>query len=575
MVGAKSLLAIPLTLVIIVSTMLAGKFAPSYIVRLDPTVLFISGLISVFFGTLFCRFWQIKKGSATYFRFSKDATVSENEVVLLARQDKRVLIGNLAGYSDDRGLGNIAGHQPWELPIPIHRGCYIAAFFSLALLSFDNRTAELLYASTTKLDPSVSQFCPEKEDEEATFADDPGCKLIRRAFELGYTKDLGDCGPTKKSKAQSRVCTLRRRDEPFIHYSWRLLTDPNVKSGNELLDSELSEKDLGFVEKLTARFQLQWEHLPTLASLQWTAVSSRPRSSHHIWTNLPPPERGFFYRIAGFFKPRRCIDSSSAVSKNLGEPSWTATSSELLAHAISQMVYSPQYRPTIGYCPEYHVHWDSASNTCTKLSNDPESILDSSNALDSIAEVLTRRRNDAEVADLGRDLQKAGALRSRSDIARSRKSANHPTASPQSIVSFSCFFVVEDGKNIVTNRDFILSENSFTAREMRVNRDSSAPDLYKLLGQLLAPGFQYGGALPASAYASAPAKTTDLIDESQLMRPNYPLSQLEVLRDAEIFEGNLWLANRADLLMVFPYQEQLRRLVSSFRNRYRVRRGRL
>src|SRR6185436_10346329 len=84
------------------------------------------------------------------------------------------------------------------------------------------RALELIGRFKRSVTASSASFCPELEAKPA--ADDPnapGCELIRRAYALGYAKDLGDCGVTKARAAAAAVCTLRQRDEPFAHYAWR------------------------------------------------------------------------------------------------------------------------------------------------------------------------------------------------------------------------------------------------------------------------------------------------------------------------------------------------------------------
>ncbi len=516
--------------------------------RLDPTVTFLAGLISTLAGVFFFRFWSVAQGSDTYFRVTATEDQKTDEVPLLSRNDRHVVVGNVSDY------------PPWELPPLLHRLAYVGVFLCLSLLSFDNRTADLLHAAPDRLDPAVTQYCADPNEEEQIVQDDPGCKLIQRAFELGYTKDLGDCAPKVKKQGANGVCTLRRKDEPYLHYTWRLLR------GKDLIDEEENEENI--VSRLMSRLRLQWEYVPTLASLQWTAVAARPRSSHHIWTNLPPPERGFFFKVSRFFHPRGCLDASSQPQETLGDPTWRANSSELLAHAIAQLVYTPQYKPSVGFCPEYHVHWDTASNFCTKLLRAPEDMLSSSD-LELIEGVLARQQNDTGVSELGKALKDANALQSRSDIARSRESEARPASSKQSIVSFQCFFVVENGNSEVTTRDFTLNGTTFSAREVRIPRTATPPEVYKNVATLLAPGFRYGQLL------SDEAAEADMIDQRQLTQSDYPLAQLEVLRDADVFVGNEWLQEQTNLLSVYPAHQHLENLVTLFRRQYAVQRGRL
>jgi hypothetical protein len=88
----------------------------------------------------------------------------------------------------------------------------------------------------------------------------------------------------------------------------------------------------------------------------------------------------------------------------------------------------------------------------------------------------------------------------------------------------------------------------------------------------MAPGFGYGRLTSNQAVGAAPEEAA-LADTFR--QPAFWLTRLDLLRDADLFLGNDWLARRPDLLEVYPYHLHLQNFIEIFRRQYRQREGRL
>ena len=96
--------------------------------------------------------------------------------------------------------------------------------------------------------------------------------------------------------------------------------------------------------------------------------------------------------------------------------------------------------------------------------------------------------------------------------------------------------------------------------------------LYKQLAALMAPGFGYGRLTSNQAIAATPEEAA--LAET-FRQPAFWLTRLDLLRDADLFLGNDWLAKRPDLLEVYPYHLHLQNFIEVFRRQYKLHEGRL
>lgn len=213
MIGAKTVATLLLFLGALAVALGLGAFAPDRLAARGFAELFLLGAFAAVVGTLVYWLWDLGGRSHSYFRWASDATLWEGaERHFLGSGRRRITIGENRGDAFDFA------------PRVQHLVC-LAVGLLIGLACLDARAVGLL-AGFARGAGSAGTYCPEAPPAPAVVEDPnaPGCALIRRAFALGYTDSLGDCAPKKVSVAEARpICTLRQRDEPLLHYAWRLL----------------------------------------------------------------------------------------------------------------------------------------------------------------------------------------------------------------------------------------------------------------------------------------------------------------------------------------------------------------
>ncbi|MEZ4269959.1 MAG: hypothetical protein R3C68_00500 [Myxococcota bacterium] len=122
------------------------------------------------------------------------------------------------------------------------------------------------------------------------------------------------------------------------------------------------------------------------------------RASHHLWTNLPSPDQGFYRLTQGTFAPARCLDRYRQVPHrpvlNAGDPS---NPSQILEHVIAQLMFDFRYEQAASSCREFSIHWGAPSNVCEQLAKDPARVLDDTHAQEPVDTVLERYALTQEV----------------------------------------------------------------------------------------------------------------------------------------------------------------------------------
>jgi hypothetical protein len=330
----------------------------------------------------------------------------------------------------------------------------------------------------------------------------------------------------------------------MLHYAWRRL-DEQVEDFRTLDDGP------GFWDKFSA----QLENLETILDTTANTVAMRPRSSHHVFTNLPDPRPRLRDRIDRMLE-HGCGARLARLPHFPPMQSGPHGPSVLFEHVLDQVMFNPIYKPIIAQCEEIVVHWDTRANACEEIAAKPRSALDDLDALDSVRAVLAWRDGRAE-------LEHGGAGRS--------------VAAPSRIVSFQCLIVDEAAEPAQPiERTFTLDGVTHAVREVRTKPltadGASQIRLYKQLAALLTPGFGYGRLTSNQAVGAAPEEA---VMAESFRQPAFLLTRLDLLRDADLFLGNEWLAKRPDLLAVYPYHLHLKNFIEIFRRQYKEHRGRL
>jgi hypothetical protein len=478
--------------------------------------LFLVGGFGVIAGTVLYRLWSLGEPSRHYFRWATDVVWEHDEAHFLGARRRRIVVG------ENRG-------DAFDFPPLVQVVLCVAAATLVGVSSLDASAVDRLGKFSSAI-ASAGTYCPTEtpvapvaavvEDAHA-----PGCELIRRAFALGYTDSLGDCAPKQRAQASEAKapCNLRQRDEPFLHYSWRLWTrfwdrlraPPREQAGGAL--------------------RTKLAHLGALGAIEREVLDSAPHATHHLFTNLPDPGGAFRAESCGDryrFLPHRPPDESA---------------SRGFEHVVGQLLFEARYEPAAAACREVHVHFGAAPDTCARLAAEPERVLRDAGALPSVRAVLERHRLESELVALGR----------------------HAPALPAgAYLGFACYF--EGDAPSSRSFTFTLDGQSLAAEEVRA-RPRGFVERYDAIARALVHGFHYG-ALLSEAGLEPPARGS--LDAAFAGR-DYLLSRLYSLGDVDLYLDPSWIASRPDLLEVYPYQRHLKNYVHMFRRQFALERGRL
>jgi hypothetical protein len=532
LIGAKSLAALVLAALAALVAHNTGLTHPERLLALDATTAFFIGLFAAVAGTLLFRFWRAGDPSNHYFRLRRGGRSWEDEAHFLGSERLHIAVG-VNGARD-----------AWDLSPGMRHAIWVAMTFVLAWATLDARALAHLAGVPERLSVAGSEFCPDPSEKKVDVkrADEPGCALVRRAYEMGYAKTLGSCAP-KQQVEEAKLCTLRQRDEPFLHYGWRRLAG-FVGAVRHYTDPEE-------VERLRQETESRADSLRPLLAAQREILASSPRAAHHIWTNLPEP--------AGF-EPDRCLDAWRMLPHR---PPAGADNSQVFTHVLAQLLFETRYEPAVGLCREYYIHWNAPPDACDTLAATPEAFLEQSDALASVERVLERYHGEIEVEAL--EAKIAGKPETTKEIP------------PARFVTFSCY--VEELRPDVwrSNEPVQLLGYDFAAEELRapaLGSDGSGlhVDRYGHVAALLARGFHFGGLLSEAAIDAQPAEEAAA---QAFSGRDFYFTRLHSLANLDVFLDHAWVAARTDLLDVYPYHLHLRNYVSTFRKQYRGERGRL
>lgn len=542
MIGSKTVGMLFLCAFTLVVALRMGTLRPERLLSTRPDAAFVVGVLATAVALFLYRFFSLSSRSPRYLRFSTDRTLWEDESHLLGTETRRVVLGD--------NQGNVFDFSPrFQLLL-----CFIVA----AVVGFSTlhaRAVSLLIEFPQAVTRAGSTWCPDEAEEEAKSAvpevdpNAPGCALLRRAYELGYAKSLGDCEAKKKEEEATNICTLRQRDEPAFHYAFRLLTDFSEKSSGKFGPSA--------VAAMWSDFQERQEQLGHLYENGEQVMASTPHASHHLWTNLPKPENAVPHRL--------CTEAFRQLPYRL--PEAQRTPSNVLEHVWARLLFETRYEPAAGYCREYTIHWDAPVDACEKLAASPAAFLEESDALAEVKATLHRVRLGDEDARLKSATSKASSSMQPTSVRRARA---------ESVMSFSCY--MEGGAAKGPQRrstPFRFEELALKAEAVRVPEQKADPlavERLHALATLLAPSFHYGALLSEAGLSSQNASE----GMSQAFAGgDYVLSRAHSLASVDVFLDSRWLGAQDDLLEIYPYHVHLKNFVNLFRTQYRSEKGRL
>ena len=411
--------SLALTLIFVIVSYVALRsdvFDWSYLKGTEPKLAFFIGLFSIVFGMIFYKYWGLGNDSIYSMHFAKTRFLPNTITVLFRYRDFTFGIGKYLGIPAD------------ELTSVTRKLISIAIFFSLALITFDNTGYDKLENVPNAVTKTHSSYCPVEEDVEEP-PPVSGCELIIRAFELGYADDLGVCEPEEIDPKKMQVCEKRRADEPYLHYTSRVVTS-SLNSLAGLLNQDA-------VDRVRDKFELQLRNIKDLRDYQSYAMSASPRASHHIWTNLPYPENSFVRQYREVLQPNYCIGQFQNQTNTVQIASDDARKdSKLMEHVYGQLLFNPRSDITVAYCKEFKIHWDAAPDTCERLANNPEDVLQESDALEPVSLVLRRHDIANSILSLQAAINEIDALAEKSvevvETMTAKTERDEPTPSAES-----------------------------------------------------------------------------------------------------------------------------------------------
>ena len=519
MIGAKTLVTLTLLAAGIAAASAFGVFAPERLASRGFSTLFLVGLFAVIVGALVFRFWRLGEPSRHYFRWANEGAEwkATGEAHFVGGEERKIALG------DNRG-------EAFDLGPRLQLSVCVALALLLALGCLDARALALLVRFEHSIGSAAASYCPEPDVAAATANDDPnapGCELVRRAYALGYARSLGACEVQKKRAAAIATCTRRQRDEPALHYAWRLLEGSWTNLRQHAAPSYFAGVRRDFDERVA--------HLGSLGAARRQMLASAPHASHHIWTNLPDPGDGAFAATT-------CADRYRALPHRPAPPASDKRASYVFEHVLAQLLFESRYEPAAASCREVHVHWGAPLDACDRLAANPTAALQAASARGDIDAVLERWQ-----------------------LARDRE--------PGAVISFQCYF--EGGEAAHKSTPLSYAGHAFTVEETRVPPSTPASllyvDRYDAVARLLVHGFHYGALLSdAGVDAGASAGL-----QAAFAGHDFLLTRAHSLDSLDIYLEAGFLAARPDLLEVYPYERHLKNYVQIFRRQFERVRGRL
>jgi hypothetical protein len=544
-VGIKSVAAVAVAVILLVLGAARHGIDASYLAHLSGGACFLIGLVASLGVALVGVGW----------RFS---VRSKNALALAG--------GRLALVDSARD-----DVRPRELPGVLQRVLILAGFAAVVLSGLGNHAAARIAQLPDELAaPAPSEYClPEPSASaapEPTAAppppppdvEQPGCALVKRAYQLGYAKTLGACAPKQAAPVvvspvtKREVCTRRQLDEPFLHYGFRRVAGA--------FEAATSVDPVAAAEHRVSEVRTHIDYLDGLLADIRHAITGSPHAAHHLWVNLPDPHPGALRDY--FVGAPRCSQRFADLPL---WPAWrTGDEARLVEHVLGQLLFATRFGTTAS-CSDYVIHWNAAPDTCSQLAKEPTAVLDRVGGLASVRAVLDRRTRQRQI----------GALA----VALGRQ----PPAPPPdaaAIVSLSCFIIDPTGPtgptgptvhSVATGTTIAIDGDPIGLREIHVpavrTGDDGPIDVYIALAELL--GGKDGSAAIAATVAAR---------EPEAIAPeggDFLLARLDPLIDADPFRGARAPLGRAELLDVYPFQHHLHAFIDGFRRRYLVQRGRL
>ena len=571
-IGLSSVTVTILTFLTLAAVYWSEILDPGHLKETHQIVFFFVGFLAALVSIWFLRYWDILKPSAFCLSIGKEGyEKKEGDAVLIAYKQWVLLLRH---NGDQSAL---------EIPPSFMGILFTLMFVFFFLITIDNRGMRLISEAPGKINFETSLYCPVEEEEE-TQEEKPGCRLIERAFELGLIKDLGDCKPDNEEDEDTigEICTLRQHDEPYLHYAYRQLAE---FFGTVVNDTRQA------IEREREHFQAKLKSVEQMADYQLSPVLAVPRSSHHLFTNLPNPDGETLSFLKKTFNPNRCVEEFGRLPHTLKlEESSKRSASQALRHVYGHLLFNPKFDAIAGFCREYEIHWNQPTDSCERLSQTPAAFLKEAGALKTVNSIIDRYQTNTEIKGVEESISRLDKeYRATSEldlelIDEFKREQAAKTVKPrrpiQNLVSFQCFMAGEDSVEgfwehefefEYSSEKFIATAISFSQSEIeKLYGKSIQVRMYDPMSKLLAPDFVYSQLLSKQAVGADGSITEDMFDHE-----DFALTRLELLHDSDIFLGNEWIHSRDDILAVYPWHHHLLGYIKGFRKTYLAHRGRM
>jgi hypothetical protein len=552
-IGAKSVAALSAFVGCGVWVFRMDLLSIQYLEHLSHNVAFYLGLWSMLLGTSFYSYWRVAQKSRLCFVYTSHQNATyERDTLLFRWGNYQVSVG--------RNLDSKA----WEFPPVVRRLLYVGILFFIGLMTMQNRGFELLSTISSRIGFLQSRYCVEAGQADLNMDPElkPECRLLVRAFKLGYAKDLGSCEPQKAESTLRTICDLRREDEPYLYYTWRLL--------HSFVNASRTLLTLDNVAASKKKLETQLEHWPTLVASQTNAILSAARASHHIWTNLPYPDDWVTEKVREVFYPSHCLQKlqhqTNTVDIKDGDE---RAKSKTLDHIRGHLLHNPRFKTSVGFCKEYFIHWGSPSSTCDDIVHAPQEVFRRLEISDQLDFVLDRRDVRNELSMLNRQISEieGGVL---------AEHAGGLSKDSPDVVSFQCFMETDTQLPQVRADVIDYKGSKFPVRQVAMPTMDFGGELkvsfYREFGRLLEKKFFYN---QYTSRAGATSKSANLRGRPEFKGKRYVLTKLDLLKDIDIFVGHEWVPENPGLLEVYPFHLHLKNFVDNFRQKYQMSRGRL
>lgn len=421
------------------------------------------------------------------------------------------------------------------------RGLIFLFFFNCVMSLVGEKELSYLANARERTYFGKEQFCPDEKPVVELKEIRPECRLIYRAFQLGYVKDLGTCGK-KEEEVPTTLCELRQTDEPYLHFAFR--------RAKQKRDDVVEIAQTNMPHNIQQQLEKDFERFQPLLKDHVSDLSGDSKSAHFFVTNLPAPPETVLKKYFLSYNPNHCIKEYRGLPNRLPPSKDGLTSSQGVHHAVGHLLFESRYETSVALCKEYNLVWALEDKFCSDLMKNPAQTITKSVMAQQINSVLDRYE-------------------------RKKKVRTHlKFKDPSHFVSINCF-TYEGTKTALTNKTMTYRGYKIPVRWLRV---SPAPEdlspesqLLRTTAHLLGPRFNYSH---FRSRASFSADEKIKVEPELFDTADFHFSRLGFLADVDVFVGRSWVETRSDLMDVYPYYLHLNHYVEAFRRSYREDRGR-